>query len=296
MQSSEALKNESPIVNSYYNHHTTITSKRKWFNFNIKELWRYKDLIVMFVRKDFSLMYKQTVLGPLWIFLNPFITTIIYTIVFGNIAQLSTNGAPKILFYMAGNALWSFFATCIHKTSNSFKTHSHLYGKVYFPRLSIPIATILSAAINFAIQMLMFVGFWIFYIAKGMVQPNWSYLPLIIVILIVMGCTALGCGIIVSSVTTKYRDLAIVVSFGVNLWMYATPVVYPLNIASKGFMTKVLTINPITQLMELFRFILLGEGIVTVEGCIWTISFMLIVLFFGILLFNKVEKTFMDTV
>lgn len=281
---------------SYKKHHTVITAKHSMFDINLKELWQYKDLIIMFVKKDFSLIYKQTVLGPVWIFLNPLITTIIYTVVFGNLANLPTDGVPKLLFYMAGNALWSFFASCITKTANTFRDNSTLFGKVYFPRLTKPISTVLSSAISFGIQMLMFVAFWIYYLAKGMVHPNWEYLPLLIIVLIIMGCTALGCGIIVSSLTTKYRDLAIVVSFGVSLWMYATPVVYPLSISGGGIMKTVLLLNPITQMMELFRFILLGEGIVNIGGCIWSVGFMLIVLFVGILLYNKVEKTFMDTV
>jgi len=284
------------MEHNYLMHHTTITSKRGWFDINIRELWRYRDLIVMFVKKDFSLIYKQTILGPLWIFLNPFITTVIYTIVFGNIAKLPTNGVPKLLFYMTGNALWSFFAECINKTANTFKDNAHVFGKVYFPRLTRPISTVISAGVNFCIQMLMFLVFWLYYIVRGAVHPNWSYLGLLIFVLLVMGCMALGCGIIVSSLTTKYRDLAIVVSFGVSLWMYATPVVYTLSTAAVGMMRTVLMINPVTQMMELFRFILLGEGIITVAGIVWSTVFMLTVLVCGVMLFNKVEKTFMDTV
>lgn len=283
-------------MKSYSNHHTTITAKRNLFNFNLKEIWKYRDLVVMFVKKDFSLIYKQTILGPLWIFLTPFITTIIYTIVFGNIANLSTDGVPKILFYMAGNALWSFFANSINKTANTFKDNANLFGKVYFPRLTKPISTVISSAIDFGIQMLMFIAFWIYYIANGVISPNWAYIPLLIPIVIIMGCIALGCGITISAMTTKYRDLAIIVSFGVSLWMYATPVVYPLSIAGEGIMKTVLLLNPITQIMELFRFIFLGEGIISIRGCIWTLGFMFLVLISGILLYSRVEKTFMDTI
>lgn len=288
--------NQKDIKNDYHIRHITITSERKWFSFNFRELWQYRDLIAMFVKKDFSLIYKQTILGPLWIFLVPLITTIIYTIVFGNIANLSTNGVPKLLFYMAGNALWSFFAECINKTANTFKDNANVFGKVYFPRLTKPIATVISAGVNFCVQMIMFLCFWIYYIAHKTIHPNWIYLPVLIAILFVMGCMALGCGIIVSSLTTKYRDLAIAVTFGVSLWMYATPVVYPLSTAGDGVMKTVLLINPVTQMMELFRFVLLGEGVISVFGIIWSIIFSFIVLFGGILLFNKVEKTFMDTV
>lgn len=249
----------------------------------------------MFVKKDFSLIYKQTILGPAWILLNPFITTVIYTIVFGNIANLSTDGTPKILFYMAGNALWSFFAACINKTANTFRDNAHVFGKVYFPRLTKPISTVISAGINFFVQMLMFACFWIYFIVKSQVHPNWYMLPLLPVLLLVMGSMALGCGIIVSSLTTKYRDLAIVVSFGVSLWMYATPVVYPLSTAS-GTMRTVLLINPVTPMMELFRYMFLGQGQVSAFGLLWSVLFTVIVLLGGILLFNRVEKTFMDTV
>lgn len=284
------------MENNYLKHHTTITSKRVWLDVNLKEIWKYRDLIVMFVKKDFSLIYKQTILGPLWIFLNPFITTVIYTIVFGNIANLSTDGVPKLLFYMTGNALWSFFSECINKTANIFKDNASVFGKVYFPRLTKPISTVISAGVNFCIQMLMFLVFWIYYIARGAVHPNWSSMALLIAVLLVMGCMALGCGIIVSSLTTKYRDLAIAVTFGVSLWMYATPVVYPLSTAGEGLTRTVLLINPVTQMMEIFRFILLGEGIINIYGCMWSVAFTVCVLFIGILLFNKVERTFMDTV
>lgn len=280
----------------YLKHHTTITAKHGWFDLNLRELWRYRDLMVMFVKKDFSLIYKQTILGPLWIFLVPFITTVIYTVVFGNIAKLSTDGVPKLLFYMTGNALWSFFAECINKTANTFKNNANVFGKVYFPRLTKPIATVIFAGINFCIQMLMFFAFWIYYIVQDAVHPNWVYLPLLIIVLPVMGCMALGCGIIVSSLTTKYRDLAIAVTFGVSLWMYATPVVYPLSMAGSGLMRTVLLVNPVTQMMEIFRFVLLGEGVITIGGCVWSGVFTVIVLLLGVMLFNKVEKTFMDTV
>lgn len=276
--------------------HTHITAQHRWFDFNLKELWQYRDLIGMFVKKDFTLIYKQTILGPAWILLNPFITTVIYTVVFGNIANLSTDGIPKILFYMAGNALWSFFATCINKTAHTFTGNAHLFGKVYFPRLTMPISTVLSAAVNFGIQMLMFACFWVYFIVTGQVFPNWVTIPALLPVLLVMGCMALGCGIIVSSLTTKYRDLSIVVSFGVSLWMYATPVVYPLSTASEGLLRTALLINPVTPLMELFRYMFLGQGQISIIGLIWSAVFTVIVLLGGILLFNRVEKTFMDTV
>lgn len=276
--------------------YTHITSSHKLFDLNLKELWQYRDLVGMFVKKDFSLLYKQTILGPAWILLVPFITTVIYTIVFGNIANLSTDGIPKILFYMAGNALWSFFAECINKTANTFKDNANIFGKVYFPRLSKPIATIISSAINFGIQMLLFACFWIYFIVTGQVHPNWLTILALPLVLLVMSCMALGCGIIVSSLTTKYRDLSIVVTFGVSLWMYATPVVYPLSTAADGWMRTVLLLNPVTPMMELFRYMLLGQGQISVTGLVWSVVFSAIVLSGGIVLFNRIEKTFMDTV
>lgn len=287
---------ENKPYDTYAQYHTTITAKRGWFDLNIHELWKYRDLVALFVKKDFSLIYKQTILGPAWILLVPFITTVIYTIVFGNIANLSTDGIPKILFYMAGNALWSFFAECINKTANTFRDNAHMFGKVYFPRLTKPIATVLSAAVNYSVQMLMFACFWVYFIITGQVFPNWLMILAMPLVLLVMGSMALGCGIIVSSLTTKYRDLSIVVTFGVSLWMYATPVVYPLSTASDGLLRTALLLNPVTPMMELFRYMFLGQGQISAFGLIWSAVFTSIVLLGGILLFNRVEKTFMDTV
>lgn len=276
--------------------HTHISAERSWMNLNLKELWQYRDLIAMFVKKDYSLIYKQTILGPAWILLVPFITTVIYTVVFGNIANLSTDGVPKLLFYMTGNALWSFFAECINKTANTFRDNAHVFGKVYFPRLTKPIATVLSAAVNFGVQMLMFACFWVYFIIIGQVQPNWPAILALPIVLLIMGGMALGCGVIVSSLTTKYRDLSIVVTFGVSLWMYATPVVYPLSTAPEGMMRTMLLLNPVTSLMELFRYMFLGQGQISAMGLMWSAVFTVIVLLGGILLFNRVENTFMDTV
>lgn len=276
--------------------HTHITAEHHWFSWDLKELWQYRDLILMFVKKDFALIYKQTILGPAWILLNPFITTVIYTIVFGNIANLDTDGTPKLLFYMIGNALWSFFAQSINKTANTFRDNANVFGKVYFPRLTKPISVVLSSAFSFCIQMLMVLLFWGYYLAKGAIHPNWALMPALPVVLLIMGGMALGCGIIVSSLTTKYRDLSIVVTFGVSLWMYATPVVYPLSMAKNGWMRTLLMWNPVTQMMELFRMMMLGQGQISTARLLWSAAFTLLVLTFGILLFHKVEKTFMDTV
>ena len=277
-------------------YHTHITAKHKLLDVDLKELWHYKDLILLFTRKNFVLTYKQTILGPIWIILNPFITSVIYTIVFGGIAGISTNGVPQVLFYMGSNAVWTFFATCLNKTATTFTANANVFGKVYFPRLTMPISTVLSSVINFFIQLLMFGIFWIYYLAKGEVFPNWGALPLLLLVLLQLGCLGLGFGIIVSSLTTKYRDLAILVTFGVQLWMYATPVVYPLSQIGNETLKLIIQINPVTQAVETFRYIFLGTGEISLFW--WGISSIItaVVLVGGVLLFNKVEKTFMDTV
>ena len=277
-------------------HHTHITAKNKLLSFNLKEVWKYRDLVTLFIRRDFVLTYKQTILGPLWIILNPFISTVIYTVVFGGIAGIETDGIPKILFYMLSNTIWTFFSSCITKTSSTFTANAAVFGKVYFPRLVTPISTVSSAAINFLIQLAMFACFWVYYLIKGDVSPNWILMPVFFIVIILLGIMGLGCGIIVSSLTTKYRDLAIAVTFGVSLWMYATPVVYPLSTLGEGTLKTILSINPVTSYMEICRYIFLGQGTITLAGCIWSLAFTFIVLFAGIILFNKVEKTFMDTV
>lgn len=277
-------------------HHTHITAKNKLLDFKLQEVWKYRDLVALFIRRDFVLTYKQTILGPAWIILNPFISTVIYTVVFGGIAGIETDGIPKILFYMLSNTVWTFFASCINKTSSTFTSNANVFGKVYFPRLVTPISTVASSAINFLIQMVMFTCFWIFYLIKGNVHPNWNYIVLFPVVIILLAAMGLGCGIIVSSLTTKYRDLAIAVTFGVQLWMYATPVVYPLSTLSEGIMKTLISINPVTSYVEICRYIFLGQGTITLAGCIWSVAFTFIVMFSGIILFNRVEKTFMDTV
>lgn len=277
-------------------YHTHITAKTKLLDFNLKEVWKYRDLIALFIRRDFVLTFKQTILGPAWIILNPFISTVIYTVVFGGIAGIETDGIPKILFYMLSNTVWTFFASCINKTSSTFTANAGVFGKVYFPRLVTPISTVASSGINFLIQLAMFACFFVFYLIKGEVTPNWEYMIFFPIIMVLLAGMGLGCGIIVSSLTTKYRDLAIAVTFGVQLWMYASPVVYPLSTLGEGTIRTILTINPVTSYIELCRYIFLGHGTLSLSGCIWSAAFTFIVLFVGIMLFNKVEKTFMDTV
>lgn len=259
---------------------------------------RYRDLIWLFVKRDFAIMYKQTVLGPAWVLINPVLSAAMYTVMFGVIAGLSTDGVPQTLFYLAGTALWGFFAACINKISATFTTNSAIFSKVYFPRLAMPISTMLSALINFLLQFALFFLMLVFYVVRGEVQPHWALMPLTVLLLVQVGLLGLGCGIIVSSLTTRYRDLMVVVTFGVQLWMYGTPVVYPLSTAEE--MSRVLyaamILNPMTAPMETFRYIFFGSGQVT--ALMWGISILwtVLLLALGLSLFSKVEKTFVDTV
>ena len=283
------LENESK-------YHTHITPKHSWLNLNLKEVWRYRDLIGLFTNRNFSVKYKQTILGPAWLFLNPFLTSIIYTFVFGGIAGMSTDGVPQILFYLCSNAIWTYFSTCVTQNSTTFTSNASVFGKVYFPRLTIPISNVMSAVIQFGIQMLLVCGFLAYYFFVGAVHPNWFAWLLIPIVLFHLGLMGLGCGIIISSLTTKYRDLSILVTFGVQLWMYATPVVYPLSQLGDGMMKTVLMINPVTGPVELFRYAVLGQGTISAACYIGSWVFTLVVVLIGIMIFNKVEKTFMDTV
>ena len=277
-------------------YHTHITADRRWFELNLKEVWQYRDLIGLFTKRSFALTYKQTILGPAWIFLNPFITSVIFTIVFGGIAGIQTEGVPKILFYLCSNAVWSFFAGCVTKNAHTFTANAGVFGKVYFPRLTIPLSNMLSAMVQFGVQMVMVGGFLVFYVVTGQVHPNWAAWLLIPLELIHLGVMGLGVGIIVSSLTTKYRDLAIVVTFGVQLWMYATPIVYPLSMLGESTMRTLLSINPVTMPVEIIRFAVLGHGTISVPYLLLSVAFTILVVLFGIMIFNRVEKTFMDTV
>lgn len=280
---------------------TVIRPRTGWMDIDLKELWQYRDLITMFVKRNFTTMYKQTILGPMWILLNPLITTVIFTVVFGSIAGLAEEGVPSFLFYMSGNAIWALFSACITGTANTFVSNAGLFGKVYFPRLTMPISQVLISLVNMGIQMLMFAGFWVWFYFFGqqyghLELSGWFFaLPLVLILVMVLG---LGAGIIVSSLTTKYRDLAIAVGFGVQLWMYATPVVYSFNdIAAKSpNLATLIRLNPMTEPVLVFRKALLGCGTVSVGWLIYSAVFALVLLAIGVILFSRVEKTFMDTV
>ena len=276
---------------------TIIRPRTGWFDIDLAELWRYRDLTLMFVKRNFTVLYKQTVLGPAWIILNPLITTVLFNVVFGGLAGLSTNGSPSFLFYMAGNTVWTFFSSCINNTANTFVANSQVFGKVYFPRLTTPISQAMTSLINFFIQFIMYGLFWGGFALSGAqmhLTPWLIVLPLVVLEVMLLG---LGVGIIVSSLTTKYRDLAIAVSFGVQLWMYVSPVVYPLSSLNESPRLRALMqLNPMTAPIEIFRMATLGTGTVSVGALVYSIIFTLAALALGIILFSRIEKTFMDTV
>ncbi len=277
-------------------YHTHISAKKRLFSLNLGEVWRYRDLIVLFTRRSFVLTYKQTVLGPAWIFLTPIITSLIYTFVFGGIAGISTDGVPTLLFYLSSNAIWTFFSACVTQNAATFTANAHVFGKVYFPRLTIPVSNMLASVIQFGVQMTLVTALLAYYAITGAVEPNWWGLLLLPLILLELGVLGLGVGIIISSLTTKYRDLAILVTFGVQLWMYATPIVYPLSQLSGGMMRTLLTVNPVTAPVELFRWALLGEGTILPIPLAASALLTVVVALGGVMIFNRVEKTFMDTV
>lgn len=272
-----------------------IRPQRNLFDLRLGELWKYRDLTGLFVRRDFVSVYKQTILGPLWYLIQPILTTITFTVIFGRIARLPTDGLPQFLFYMSGTVVWTYFAECLNKTSNTFITNSQLFGKVYFPRLSVPISILFSNLVAFVIQFLLFLCFMLYFWVSGAgIHPNlWVLLtPLLILMMAGLG---LGFGIIVSSLTTRYRDLRFLVTFGVQLWMYATPVIYPVSSIPERYRILIQA-NPITPLVETFRYAFLGAGAPNLLNLLYSGGFMVVVLTIGILLFNRIEATFMDTV
>ena len=271
-----------------------IKPRHKWFDLNLREVFEYKDLIFMLVKRNFKRQYKQTILGPLWYLITPLLTSVLFTFVFGSVAKISTDGVPHFLFYMAGNVVWHYFSTCLTATSNTFVGNAHLFGKVYFPRLCVPISTVIYSAISFLIQFTIFICFLIYYISVGAVVVNF-YVFLLPVMLLHTALIGLGFGIIISSLTTKYRDLSVLVSFGVQLWMYVTPIVYPVSALAENVKIYAM-LNPVAPIVNNFRYVFLGSG--QMEWGYWAISggVTLAVLIFGIIIFNRVEKTFMDTV
>ena len=284
------------MANSTQNYHTHISARHNMLDLNLKEVWKYRDLIILFTKRSFSLLYKQTILGPAWVFLNPLISSLVYAFVFGGIAGIATEGVPTVLFYLCSNAIWIFFSTCVTQNATAFTANAAVFGKVYFPRLTIPISNMISSVIQFFVQMILVLGVLIYYVIMGQVSPHWELWITVPLLLVHLGVLGLGVGIIISSLTTKYRDLAILVTFGVQLWMYVTPIVYPMSQIGNGLMQKILLFNPVTAPTELIRYVILGQGAVMPGYMLLSLAETVAVMMVGIMIFNKVEKTFMDTV
>lgn len=274
---------------------TIVSAKRGLFNLNIKELWKYRDLVILFVKRDLKNVYKQTVLGPLWIVINPFLSTFVFTVIFGMIANISTDGIPQFLFYMSGNILWSFFSNCFNRASSTFLSNARIFGKVYFPRLVMPLSGIIYNSITFLVQFVMFAILVAVYALTGAnVHPNLLVLalPLFLIHIAFLGT---GTGLIISSLTTKYRDLNVLVSFGLTLWMYLTPVVYPVSQIPESI-RFIMLLNPVAPIVETFRYAFLGSG--SFEWFYLLVSAVVtsLILISGMIVFNQVEKNFIDTV
>jgi lipopolysaccharide transport system permease protein len=290
------ISDNLPITTELEQWDMVIRPQRNLLDLRLGELLRYRDLILLFVRRDFVAVYKQTILGPLWYLIQPLLTTITFTIIFGRIASLPTDELPQFLFYMSGTVVWSYFAACLTKTSETFVQNAHLFGKVYFPRLAVPVSILISNLITFVIQFALFLVFVGYFLLRGTnIQVNWLWIGLSPILILMMAGLGLGFGIIVSSLTTKYRDLRFLVQFGVQLLMYATPVIYPVSSIPERFQWIILA-NPMTPIVEAFRFAFLGAGTVNTGQLLYSFGIMLVVVFLGSVIFNRVEQTFMDTV
>ena len=268
---------------------------RGWFALHLRDLWKYRDLAGLFVRRDFVATYKQTILGPLWHIIQPLLTTLMFTVVFGRIAGLPTDNVPQFVFYMAGTTVWNYFAQCLTRTSNTFIANAGIFGKVYFPRMVVPVSVVASQLIAFAIQFIFFLSVYALFWARGApIQPNWA-VALLPVLLLLMAGMGLGFGVIISSLTTKYRDLQVLVAFGVQLRMYATPVIYPLSTMSAKYRWLIVA-NPMSAVVETFRYAFFGTGTFSWVYLGYSAGFTVVLLLAGMALFNRVERTFMDTV
>src|SRR5690554_766449 len=285
---------KSPQASNYWS--LVIRPKTYWFDLHLYDLWRYRDLLMMFVRRDFVSLYKQTILGPLWFVVQPLLTTLMFIIVFDIVAEIPTDGIPPALFYLSGLVVWNYFSTCLTKTSNTFSANAEIFGKVYFPRLVVPLSNVISALISFGIQLtLLFVllGYFYFFHDSGIYLNR--YLVFLPFLLILIALLSLGLGIIISSLTTKYRDLVFLVNFGVQLLMYATPVIYPLSFFEGKYKVLILA-NPLTPIIEIFRYSILGVGEINLWHVAYSVLFTTITLLLGVLVFNRVEKSFIDVV
>ena len=273
-----------------------IRPHEKLWKLNLKEVWAYRDLVELFVKRNIVVQYKQTILGPLWYLIQPILTVIMNMVVFGGIAHMSTDGVPQALFYMAGNVCWFYFSDCLNQTSSTFVTNQAMFGKVYFPRMVVPISTVISNLLRFGIQVLLFVAFYLyFWISGADVALTWAILLMPLLILMLAGL-GLGFGILVSSLTTKYRDLTILFTFIVQLWMYATPIVYPMSMVNNETLRTIIMLNPMTAVVESFKYATLGQGYFSWGALGYSFAFMSVLLLWGTVVFNKVQRSFMDTV
>ena len=273
-----------------------IRPQEKLWKVNLGEIWAYRDLIELFVKRNIITVYKQTLLGSLWYLIQPVLTVIMNMVVFGGIAHMSTDGVPQALFYLAGNVCWFYFSDCLNQTSSTFVANQGIFGKVYFPRMVVPISTVISNLLRFGIQVGLFIAVYLYFLFNGTdVCPNWAMLTLPLLIVMMAGL-GLGFGILISSMTTKYRDFTILFSFVVSLWMYATPIVYPISMVTNETLRTIIMLNPMTSIIEAFKYATLGQGYFSWGALGYSFAFMSILLVWGIVVFNKVQRSFMDTV
>lgn len=286
-----------------------ITPHHKLWSVDFKEIWRYRDLITLFVKRNIIVQYKQTILGPLWYIIQPLLTIIMNMVVFGGIAKMSTDGIPQPLFYMAGNVCWFYFSDCLNQTSSTFTANQAMFGKVYFPRLVVPISTVISNLLRFGIQLALFVAMYLYFFAfgtpihLGVILPSAPIIVnifvsffIFVLLVIMLAGLGLGFGILISSMTTKYRDLTILFTFIVQLWMYATPIVYPMSMVTNEKLRTIIMLNPLSSVIEAFKYVTLGQGYFSWLALGYSFVFMCSLLIIGVVVFNKVQRSFMDTV
>lgn len=289
--------NKPPVSTPQPDEHwdTVITPQKSLFDLKLGEVWRYRDLLTLFVRRDFVAQYKQTILGPLWHFVQPVLTTLMFTVVFGKLAGIPTDGVPPMLFYLAGLTNWNYFSACLTGTANTFVGNQGIFGKVYFPRLVTPLSIVASNMIKYGIQLLLFAGFYIYFLIQGtQIQPN-AYILLFPILIVLLAGMGLGFGLIITSMTTKYRDLTVLLGFGVQLMMYATPVIYPLSQVPERYQLYAV-LNPMTSVIETFKYGFLGQGTFSWGHLGYSAAFTVVLLLVGVVVFNKTERNFMDTV
>jgi len=289
---SRRLKENDKYPKSYWTE--IIKSNNNLLSIDLKEIWLYRDLLLLLVKRDFVIYFKQTILGPIWFFTNPILTTALFTLVFGNIAGLSTDGVPRTIFYLSGIIIWNYFSSSFNNTSNVFITNSNLMGKVYFPRLIMPLSVVLSNLMQFAIQFLLFLAFVVYYTFSGQISPN-IYILLTPFLALLMVFFAFGLGMIFSSMTTKYKDLIMILPFGIQMFMYATPVIYPLSAISSKY-KFLLELNPLSAIIESFRYAFFGMGELNINMLMYSTTIIGIVLILGTIIFNHIQKSFVDTI